>query len=359
MADDMKDEIYYTAIELLQQQVRALAPLHEKGAVADLWESQLQKDGYETHREGNEVWAISAAYDASLPSLLLEVGIDMALPTDGWNGDPYEPIESECCLYGLGINRFGASAVSLWAAFRLLSATPQPYNLIFLVSCKDDVADTRELDVVLQHLPPIDFALVGQPTDMRVAISERGYMQLDCVVKGKAGSVVKGDGVNAIYKALPALMALQDFHLEHLSVTLGEVKVATTSIEAVANGGMIPDVCRFMVEVRSNDCYTNDEIRSLLQEVLPCEVTLMPGAAEASHVDAQHPFVRRAELLGCETFGSSTRSDRTFMNCPSVGMGPGEPAVAGDEYIRLADVREAIEMFVNLLDDLHVPSLER
>lgn len=122
---------------------------------------------------------------------------------------------------------------------------------------------------------------------------------------------------------------------------------------------MIPDVCRFMVDVRSNDCYTNDEIRSLLQEVLPCEVTLMPGAAEASHVDVQHPFVRRAELLGCETFGSSTRSDRSFINCPSVGMEPGEPAVAGDEYIRLADVREAIEMFVNLLDDLHLPSPKR
>ena len=168
-----------------------------------------------------------------------------------------------------------------------------------------------------------------------------------------------GDGVNAIYKALPALAALQDFHLERLSVTLGEVKFTAASIEAAADEGMVPDSCRFMIEVRANDCYTNDEILSLLQAALPCEMTPMPGAAEASHIDMQHPFVRRAELLGCEPFGSSARSDRAYIDCPSVGIGPGEPEpVAGDEFIRLADVREAIEMFVNLLDDLQLSTPE-
>lgn len=359
MTDDRKDEIYYAAIELLQRQVRALAPQCEKHAVADLWESQLQHDGYETHREGNQVWAVSTAYDESLPTLLLEAGIDMALPAEGWSRDPYEPVEDECCLYGMGINRFGASAVSLWAAFRLLSGTPQPYNMIFLVSCKDHDADVEELDLVLQRLPKLDFAVVGQPTDMRPAVSERGRMKLDCIVRGKAGSVAKGDGVNAIYKVIPVLTVLQDFHLERLSVTLGEVKVAATCIEAVANDGAIPDSCRVVLEVRANDCYTNDEIRTLLQEALSCEMTLMPGAAEASHIDMQHPFVRRAELLGCESFGASTTSDRAYIDCPSVGIGPGEPEpVAGDEYIRLADVREAIEMFVNLLDDLQLSSPE-
>lgn len=359
MTDDRKDEIYYAAIELLQRQVRALAPRCERRAVADLWESQLQQDGYETHREGNQVWAVAAAYDESLPTLLLEVGIDMSLPAGEWSRDPYEPVEDECCLYGIGINRFGASAVSLWAAFRLLSGTPQPYNMIFWVSCKGGEADVEELDSVWQHLPKPDFAVVGQPTDMRPAVSERGYMRLGCEVKGKAGSVAKGDGVNAIYKALPALAALQDFHLERLSVTLGEVKFTAASIEAAADEGMVPDSCRFMIEVRANDCYTNDEILSLLQAALPCEMTPMPGVAEASHIDMQHPFVRRAELLGCEPFGSSARSDRAYIDCPSVGIGPGEPEpVAGDEFIRLADVREAIEMFVNLLDDLQLSTPE-
>lgn len=348
-----KDEVYYAALDLLRRQIALPSASGEEAAVADMWEDRLRKDGYNVFRTGNNVWAEAGEYDAEKPTLLLNSHIDTVRPVDGWRHNPYEPVEEECCLYGLGVNDAGAALVSLWAAFRLLADTQQPYNLIFLASCEEEICGSGGIESVLPLLPPIDFAVVGEPTGMQPAIAERGLMVLDCTVYGKAENV----SGNAIYKALPVIEAFKEFRFENLSVALGEVKMAVTCIQAGEQHNVIPDRCRFTVDIRTNDCYANEDVLAVLKEAMPCEIVPRSMRLNSSGIDASHPFVRRAELLGCEPFGSSILSDQALMRFPSVKMGPGDSSGShiADENVRLDEIREAIEMYLNLLDDLQIP----
>ena len=352
-----KDEVFYTALDLLRKQIMMPSVSKEETAVADMWEEQLKKNGYNVHRKGNNVWAEAGEHFVEKPTLLLSSHIDTTSPVEGWLYNPYEPIEEECCLYGLGSNEAGASLVSLWAVFRLLTDTPQSYNLIFLISCEAEISGKGGIESVLPLLPPVDFAVVGEPTGMQPAIAERGLIVLDCTVHGKTGYTEHNEGINAIYKAIPAIEAFKDFRFEKLSVFLGEVKMAVTSIQAGTQHNIIPDSCRFTVDVRTNDCYTNEEILSLLQKSMSCEIVPRSMRLDSSSIDVSHPFVRRAELLGCEPFGSPTLSDQALMKFPSVKIGPGDSSRShkANEYIRLDEIREAIEMYLNLLDDLQIP----
>lgn len=344
-----KDEVFYAALDLLRRQIAMPSASGEETAVADMWEARLSDDGYNVFRTGNNVWAEAGEHAADKPTLLLNSHIDTVRPVDGWQHNPYEPVEEECCLYGLGATDAGAALVSLWAAFRLLSDTPQPYNLIFLASCEEETGGSGGIEAVLPLLPPIDFAVVGEPTGMQPAIAERGSMVLDCTVYANAG--------NAVYKAMPVIEAFRDFRFEKLSVALGEVKMAVTGIRAEGQHNAVPDTCRFTVNILANDCYANEEILALLTQAMPCEIAPRSVRLNSSGIDASHPFVRRAELLGCEPFGSSVLSDQALMRFPSVKIGPGDAAGShmADENIRLDEIREAIEMYLNLLDDLQIP----
>jgi len=86
------------------------------------------------------------------------------------------------------------------------------------------------------------------------------------------------------------------------------------------------------------------------------EITPRSLRLNSSAISMQHPFVRRALLAGYEPFGSPTLSDQALMPFPSVKMGPGDSSRShtADEYIILEEIREAIEVYICLLDRLQI-----
>ena len=58
-----------------------------------------------------------------------------------------------------------------------------------------------ELKYCLPQLGKIDFGIVGEPTQMQMAVAEKGLMVLDCIANGKAGHAAREEGENAITKA--------------------------------------------------------------------------------------------------------------------------------------------------------------
>ena len=48
-----------------------------------------------------------------------------------------------------------------------------------------------ELKSLLPQLGKIDCAIVGEPTQMQMAVAEKGLMVLDCIAKGKAGHAAR------------------------------------------------------------------------------------------------------------------------------------------------------------------------
>lgn len=328
----------------------------EEEAVANFLQNYIEESGIMTGRSGNNIWCISPNFDLNKPTILLNSHIDTVKPVNGWRKHPFTAKTEDGKIYGLGSNDAGASVVSLFQAYRYLSATEQAYNLIFLASCEEEVSGKNGIESVLPQLPPIALGIVGEPTEMHPAIAEKGLMVLDVQVHGKAGHAARNEGDNAIYKVLQDVQWFRDFQFEKTSSMLGPVKMSVTQINAGTQHNVIPDLCTFVVDIRSNECYSNEELYQEICSHVQSEVKARSFRLNSSHISADHPVVRRAISMGRTPFGSPTLSDQALMKFPSLKMGPGNSSRShtADEFILISEIEEAIRMYIELLDGLKI-----
>ena len=342
------------AVELLKRLIATPSPSREESAAADLVEAEFARRGFAPRRKGNNVWAEAAERDPRKPTLLLDAHIDTVKPTSAWTRDPFVATEEEGRLYGLGSNDTGGSLVSLMAVFTRLAATEQPYNLICLASAEEEVPGAGGIRAVLEDLGRIDCAVVGEPTGMRPAVAEKGLLVLDCTAHGRAGHAARDEGENAIYKALADIEWFRDYRFDRISPLLGPVKMTVTGIHAGTQHNVIPAECRFTVDIRVNECYTNAEILDEVRGHVSCDVAPRSTHLNSSAIPASHPAVRRLEAMGREPFGSPTLSNQAVMPFATLKIGPGDSARShtADEYILTDEIAEAIEIYHAMLDGL-------
>jgi len=341
-------------INLLKQLIAIPSFSREEKEAADLLESYLIDRQLHPRRKGNNIWVSSPVWDDRKPVVLLNSHIDTVKPVSGWNQVPFFPSERDGKLYGLGSNDAGGALVSLLQAFMLLSAKEQPNNFIFLASCEEEISGKDGIESVLPELPPIALGIVGEPTEMQPAITERGLMVLDGTVRGKSGHAARNEGENAIYKALPVIEWFRDLHFPLESDWLGAVKTTVSVIQAGTQHNVIPDSCRFTVDVRSNELYSNEQLFEYIAKHCGCEIQARSFRLNSSKIDPEHPIVQRAKALDLKPFGSPTLSDQALMPFPSLKIGPGSSARShtADEFIYLSEIEEAIAIYFKLLDGL-------
>ena len=353
---DMIDLTYYTseAVTLLSALIGIPSVSREEEKAADFLQTYIEETGIMTGRSGNNIWCISPNFDLKKPTILLNSHIDTVKPVNGWRKQPFTAKQENGKLYGLGSNDAGASVVSLFQAYRFLSSTEQAYNLIFLASCEEEVSGKNGIESVLPQLPPIALGIVGEPTEMHPAIAEKGLMVLDVTAHGKAGHAARNEGENAIYKAFQDIEWFRDYRFPKESPLLGPVKMSVTQINAGTQHNVIPDLCSFVVDIRSNECYSNEELFAEVCSHIHSEAKARSFRLNSSHIHAEHPFVKRAEALGRTPFGSPTLSDQALMRFPSVKIGPGKSSRShtADEYIVIGEIEEAIKIYIELLDGL-------
>lgn len=344
------------AIELLKRLIATPSVSREEAAVADIIESELKALGFVPQRKLNNVWAMAAGYDQLKPTILLDAHLDTVKPNAQWVRDPFSPQVEEGKLYGLGSNDTGGSLVAMLAAFVRLSKSEQPYNLIFLASAEEEVTGVNGVRAVLPELGQIDFAVVGEPTLLQPAVAEKGLMVFDCVAHGVAGHAAREEGVNAIYKALKDIEWFRTHCFDRVSPLLGPVKMTVTGIEAGTQHNVVPAECRFMVDVRVNECYQNEELLALIREYVECDVTPRSTHLNSSAIALSHPAVERLVAMGKQPFGSPTMSNQAVMPFTTLKLGPGDSARShtADEYIFLSEIDEAVELYYALLDGLKI-----
>lgn len=342
------------AVALLLQMIRIPSVSRDEAAVADLIQETLQEMGLNPRRHGNNVWCIDPNYNPQRPTLLLDAHIDTVKPVSAWKTSPFEPVLDGDMLLGLGSNDDGGSVVSLLQAYRYLIQKNQAYNLIYSASCEEEVSGKNGLESILPLLPPVTAALVGEPTDMQPAIAEKGLMVLDVTAHGKSGHAARNEGINAIYRALDDICWVRDFRFEKESPLLGPVKMTATVVQAGTQHNVIPDQCSFVVDVRSNELYSNQELFDIISEKMRSDVKARSFRLNSSRMEMEHPLVQRALALGLEPFGSPTLSNQALMPFPSMKMGPGSSSrshTAG-EYILVSEIDHAIGLYIQLLDGL-------
>jgi len=342
------------AIALLQQLISIPSFSREEEAAADFLEKHIEEKGYVASRKDNNIWLLSPGFDLSRPTLLLNSHIDTVKPVSGWTRDPFAPTIENGKLFGLGSNDAGASLVSLLHTFFFLTKHQQSYNLIFAASAEEEISGKKGLESLLQELPKINFAIVGEPTNMQMAVAEKGLMVLDCMARGHAGHAARDEGENAIYKALPDIEWFRSYEFPHKSDLLGAVKMSVTQILAGTQHNVIPDRCTFVVDVRSNELYTNEEILAMISRQVSCDVMARSTRLSSTATPLQHPVVKRARELNRTIFGSPTLSDQALMPFNSIKTGPGDSARShtADEYVLLEEIEEAIKLYIQLLDGL-------
>lgn len=352
------DNTYYTAdaIALLKTMISIPSISREEQQVADLIQRTMESYELTTHRLGNNLWTISPDFDESKPTVLLNSHMDTVKPASGWNKQPFTAQVQDGRIYGLGSNDAGASLVSLLATFLYLTRKPQAYNLIFLASCEEEVSGREGIESVLPKLPAISFALVGEPTQMHPAIAEKGLMVIDAQATGVSGHAARNEGVNAIYKAMEDIAWIQNHTLDKQSDMMGPVKMSVTQIEAGTQHNVVPDACKYVIDVRSNEFYTNQEIFDILKEQLHSDIEARSFRLNSSRMAPEHPFVKKCLAVGRVPFGSPTLSDQALIQCPSLKMGPGDSARShtADEYICIQEIEEAIPMYCEILDGLEI-----
>ena len=343
------------AVSLLQALITIPSLSREEEKAADYLQQYIELQGMNTGRKGNNVWCLSPGFDLIKPTLLLNSHIDTVKPVPGWRKRPFIPsLETNGKLYGLGSNDAGASVVSLLQVFLQLCQTQQSYNLIFFASCEEEISGKGGIECVLPELPPIQFAIVGEPTEMQPAIAEKGLMVLDVTATGKAGHAAREEGDNAIYKVLEDIAWFRDYRFEKVSPLLGPVKMSVTILNAGTQHNVIPDRCTFTVDIRSNECYTNQELFDEIKQHIRCQAEARSFRLGSSYISSNHPVVQKAVTLGRTPFGSPTLSDQALMSFPSLKMGPGKSSRShtADEFIFVREIEEAITLYLQLLDGL-------
>jgi len=348
----MIETLQKDSLELLKNLISIQSFSKEEDNTADLIANFLQERQVKIHRKLNNIWAYNQHFDAKKPTLLLNSHHDTVRPNSGYTRNPYEPAVEDGKLYGLGSNDAGGCLVSLIATFLYFYAQEGlSYNICLAATAEEEISGNNGLECVLPDLGELEFAIVGEPTEMQLAIAERGLLVLDCTVTGKAGHAAREEGDNAIYKALKDIDWFRNYRFSKVSEVFGPLKMSVTIINAGSQHNVVPASCTFTVDVRVTDAYTNEEVLKIIRTNVECDVQPRSVRLKPSSIDKEHPLVQSGIALGRTTYGSPTTSDQALLSIPSVKVGPGDSARShmADEYVFVDEIAAGIELYIAML----------
>ena len=375
---DMRNNIA-ESVELLREMVAIKSPSFEEDAVCShICEWMSQKD-IRHRRIGNNIVAEHIT-DAEKPVLMLCAHIDTVSPSPDYSFDPYDPdyekaaevissilerpVKPDEIVAGLGSNDDGASVVTMIAAYRYftemhiespdnnLESPARHPNLILVLTCEEERSGKNGMTGLWPELSEkVTHAIIGEPTGMKCATSERGLLVIDAEAHGKSGHAARNEGINALYIALEDIEKLRIHQFRKISPRMGKVNLNVTQINAGTAHNVIPDRCTFVIDIRPTEQYTNEEILEELQSI--CRSTLKPrNLLNRSSATYEHSQLQRAvEELGIETFSSPTTSDWMRVGCDAIKMGPGESQRSHrkDEFVTIEEIEKGINTIINTI----------
>ncbi|MCE6988337.1 M20 family metallo-hydrolase [Dyadobacter sp. CY323] len=355
MVDTLKNinALTQEAIELLKRLIETPSFSREEAETAQLISDFFEQKNIRFHTKKNNLWAYNLHFDESKPTVLLNSHHDTVKPNKSWTLNPFEAIVQDGKLYGLGSNDAGGCLVSLLATFcYFYEHDDLSYNIAIATTAEEEISGKEGLEIVVPELPEIAFAIVGEPTEMQLAVAEKGLLVLDCTARGKSGHAAREEGENAIYKALKDISWITEYIFPRVSPTLGPIKMSVTIINAGTQHNVVPDVCTFTIDVRVTDQYTLEEVIEIIQSNIQSEVTARSIRLRPSSIPMNHPIVVEGLKLGRTAYGSPTTSDQALLDCPSLKMGPGHSgrSHSADEYIYLSEIEAGIRQYITMLE---------
>ena len=348
--------LHNEAIQLLKELIATPSFSKEEDQTASIIGRFLGVKDIAATRVGNNVFALNKYYDEKKPTILLNSHHDTVKPNPQSTKDPFSPIIEDGRLYGLGSNDAGGCLVSLIATFLYYyDKADLKYNVVFAATAEEEISGTGGIEYTLPYLPKIDCAIVGEPTQMEMAVAERGLMVLDCISHGKAGHAARNEGENAITKSLKDIEWFNSYQFPKVSDLLGTNMMSVTVIETENKAhNVVPAVCKFVVDTRINELYSFEEVIDTIKSNVQCELKPRSTRLRSTSIALEHPLVKAGLKLGRTYYGSPTTSDKALMPFPALKIGPGDSARShtADEYIYVDEIKEGIKLYIQLLEQI-------
>ncbi|SNR79597.1 M20 family metallo-hydrolase [Lutibacter flavus] len=351
----MVKKLTQEAIELLKKLISKQSFSGEENETALLIMQWFSSHNIKFESDKHNVWAKNRYFNPSKKTILLNSHHDTVKPNKGYTRNPLSPDLEDGKLFGLGSNDAGGCLVSLLATFTYFyNREDLKYNFVIVASAEEENSGPNGLNSMLKIIPDIDFAIVGEPTLMNLAIAEKGLMVMNCEAKGTAGHAAHGIGDNAIYNSIEDINWFRTYEFPKISETLGKVKMTVTQINAGHQHNVIPATCNYVVDVRVTDAYSNQEVFEIIQSNVKSEVCPRSLRLNSSSIPKEHPIVQAGIKLGRETYGSPTLSDQAVLNCPSLKLGPGQSlrSHTADEFIYVNEIEEGVQLYIKILEEI-------
>ena len=350
------------AISLLKKMIATPSFSREEGDVADLIQNFLTEKNIPSKRLLHNVYAVNKHFISTKESILLNSHHDTVKPAKGYTTDPFTPTLENGKIIGLGSNDAGAPLVSLIAAFiYFYEREDLPFNIILAATAEEEISGKNGVELLLNHVEfketldgsTITGALVGEPTQMNMAIAERGLLVLDATAVGKAGHAARKEGINAINIALEDIKKIQSLPFDRHSELTGETRATVTVIETENKAhNVVPASCKFVIDIRVNELYTFDEIVENIKASISSDLQPRSFRLKSTLIPLSHPIVKAGLAMGLDYYGSPTTSDKALMDFPALKIGPGDSARShtADEYIYIEEIEKGIEKYIELIE---------
>lgn len=338
-------------IDLLMQMLEIPSLSRLENQRAEFLQEWLQKEGFSLKRSANNL-VITGGNDPQQAIIMMNSHIDTVSPAEGWNTDPFVPFLKNDRLTGLGSNDAGGSVVAMIAAYTNLVEMGMAGSIALVISAEEEVSGEKGISLVIPDLPNLKLAIVGEPTSMQPAVAERGLMVIDAKARGAAGHAARNEGDNAIYKAITDINGIRQITFANRSKWLTDPSLNVTMIHAGTGHNVVPSSCEFVIDARSNDCYSNETLLDLLRTKCQSELKPRSMRLKSSFLPEGHPLFEVMEQLQLTPFGSPTLSDMALLKMPAVKIGPGDSSRShtANEYIRIPEISVAVDIYTALLE---------
>jgi acetylornithine deacetylase len=344
------------SIELLKKLIATPSFSKEEDQTAGILSKFFGDKNVAASRVGNNIFALNKYYNEKKPSILLNSHHDTVKPNPQYTKNPYYPLIDDGKLFGVGSNDAGGSLVSLIATFLYYYDTPElKYNVILAATAEEEISGSGGIEYTLPYLPKVDCAIVGEPTQMQMAVAERGLLVIDCISKGKAGHAAREEGENAIYKAIKDIEWFRNYQFPKISELLGTTKMNVTVIETENKAhNVVPAQCKFVVDARVNELYSFEEVLDIIKTNIECDINPRSTRLRSTSISLEHPLVKAGLKLGRTYYGSPTTSDKALMPFPALKIGPGDSARShtANEYIYIDEIKNGIDFYIQLLNQV-------
>ena len=300
--------------------------------------------------------------------------LDVVPCVGDWQHTAIGTTEEGDLMYGRGACDMKGGVAAMCSAAISMFRDKTPLNgQIRLTFVADEEDANLGMHAFLDSHKAATYTILGEPTDLHVAIAHRGVGRYYIDLLGLAcHGALRSTEATAVAKEARAGMAIEDLNKQLESMThdvLPSPSIVVTMVQGYEKDNVVPGKVRLLVDFRVLPGMTEPQTRKLVQDALDAhgivgfELTkhfFMPGGEVAQ----AHPFVsacvEQAEKLNerkeaPQAFGASCEAGRLVEEgSATVIIGPGslDQAHTVDEFVEKAQLLRAAKLYREIAMDV-------